>query len=338
MLHEAKIIELTPDDRRYLKRYYETSNPSFIASVWDLHPDVFRSNVFNLRPPPKPGLPNNSIEAICGGKSTAIGGYPALTKGKYVDERYVPEIERLGDELFRHNPNLILCLGNTAMWALLGQTAISRYRGTTAISTHCATGFKVLPTYHPAAVLRQWDLRPIVVLDLAKARRESHTPSITRPARTIHIPETLEDCLEWWKEAKEYSRIAVDIETYGQQITCIGFAAGPSNCLVIPIHDGGRVGGSYWATQEVEVKVWGFIREVLGSSIPKVFQNGMYDISFLWRAYGIKTMRAEEDTMLLHHALQPESLKGLGFLGSVYTDEGSWKHLRRGKDTIKEDD
>jgi len=45
-----------------------------------------------------------------------------------------------------------------------------------------------------------------------------------------------------------------------------------------------------------------------------------------------------EDTMLLHHALQPESLKSLGFLGSVYSDEGSWKQLRRGRTTIKRDD
>jgi hypothetical protein len=41
--------------------------------------------------------------------------------------------------------------------------------------------------------------------------------------------------------------------------------------------------------------------------------------------------------MLLHHALQPESLKGLGFLGSVYTDEGNWKQMRN-VGTVKRDD
>jgi hypothetical protein len=39
--------------------------------------------------------------------------------------------------------------------------------------------------------------------------------------------------------------------------------------------------------------------------------------------------------MLLHHALQPESEKGLGFLGSVYTNEASWKLMRTS--TIKRD-
>jgi len=41
--------------------------------------------------------------------------------------------------------------------------------------------------------------------------------------------------------------------------------------------------------------------------------------------------------MLLHHALQPESLKGLGFLGSIYTDESNWKLMRKST-TIKRDE
>jgi hypothetical protein len=78
---------------------------------------------------------------------------------------------------------------------------------------------------------------------------------------------------------------------------------------------------------------------VLESPTPrKLFQNGLYDIAFLWRAYGIKVMGAEHDTMLLHHALQPESLKGLGFLGSIYSDEGAWKQMREKVTTIKADE
>lgn len=64
-------------------------------------------------------------------------------------------------------------------------------------------------------------------------------------------------------------------------------------------------------------------------TIPKLFQNGLYDISFLWRAYGIGVRGATHDTMLLSHALQPESLKGLAYLGSIYTDHGPWKSERK---------
>jgi DNA polymerase I-like protein with 3'-5' exonuclease and polymerase domains len=73
-------------------------------------------------------------------------------------------------------------------------------------------------------------------------------------------------------------------------------------------------------------------------AIRKVFQNGLYDIAFLWRSYGIKTLGGAEDTMLLHHALQPEALKGLAFLGSVYTNHGPWKSERKtSTETIKRD-
>jgi hypothetical protein len=41
--------------------------------------------------------------------------------------------------------------------------------------------------------------------------------------------------------------------------------------------------------------------------------------------------------MLLHHALYPEAQKSLGYMGSLYTDEGSWKQMR-GKTTIKRED
>src|SRR5208282_2241418 len=153
--------------------------------------DIFLTNVFNLRPP------GNKIEAFCGSKETAIAGYPALVKGKHVRVEFIPELERLGDELLSVNPNIVVALGNTASWALLGRTAISKYRGTTALSTHTVSGYKVLATYHPAAVMRQWELRPVTILDLMKAKRESEFPEIRRPKREIWIEPTLEDLDEF---------------------------------------------------------------------------------------------------------------------------------------------
>jgi DNA polymerase I-like protein with 3'-5' exonuclease and polymerase domains len=72
-------------------------------------------------------------------------------------------------------------------------------------------------------------------------------------------------------------------------------------------------------------------------SILKLFQNGLYDIAFLLRSYGMRVRGATHDTMLLHHALQPESLKGLGYLGSIYTDHGPWKVERTAVETIGRD-
>lgn len=295
--------------------------------------DCFLTNVFNLRPPA------NKIEAFCGPKTEAIKGFPALVKSKYVHERYTPELERLGDELIAENPNIIVCLGNTPTWALLGKTGISKIRGTTFLSTHTVTGFKLLPTYHPAAVLRQWEIRPVTVLDLAKAYRESHFPEVRRPEREIWIEPTLEDIHEYRRTRLDVAnRIGVDIETAGNQITCIGFAADRHSAIVIPFVDYRRTGKNYWPTEADERAAWAIVGDILSSPRPeKVFQNGLYDIAFLWRSVGIRVYGAGHDTMLLHHALQPESLKSLDFLGSVYTDEGAWKQMRKVQ-TIKKDD
>lgn len=295
--------------------------------------ECYLTNVFNLRPP------GNKIEALCGPKAEAIKGYPGIMKAKWLRAEFQPELDRLANELVEVNPNLVVALGNTACWALLGKINISKIRGTTTISTHTADGFKVLPTYHPAAIFRQYELRPVTVLDLAKAKRESEFPEIRRPSCSIWHHPSLEDMERFYETyIKTASLLSVDIETAGQVITRIGFAPSKSVALVVPFVNSSRKDRNYWPTPVAERQALIFIQRILEDiSIRKLFQNGLYDVAFIWRAWGIKVMGAEEDTMLMHHAMQPESLKGLGFLGSVYTDHGSWKDMRK-VETIKRDD
>jgi len=331
ILDEASVISLSGDDYDYISKYYRIGDPHCIDAVWRLHPEVYRTNVFQLHPTA------NKIESLCGPKQTALAGYPVLAKGKYIRREFGPELERLADELVEMDPNVIVALGNTPLWALAGQTAISKRRGTTYLSTHTVSGFKLLPTYHPAAVLRQWELRPIVVADLIKAKRESEWPEIRRPKRVLWIEPSVRDLYEFERQfITRPGRLAVDIETSGNQVTCIGFAPDKGTCLVIPFV--GRNRRSYWPTPENEKLAWEFICNILSDKrIHKTFQNGLYDIAFLWRANGVKVYGADEDSMLLHHSLQPESLKSLGFLGSIYTDEGAWKQERK-VSTIKADE
>ncbi len=296
--------------------------------------DCFLTNVFNHHPP------DNDLSFFCGPKSESLDDYPSLGKSQYVRKEFQRELTRLGDEILDCNPNIIVCCGNTPLWAMAGRTGISKLRGTTLLSTHCVSGYKLLPTYHPSAVLRQWELRPVTVLDLMKALRESAFEEIRRPQREIWVEPTIEDIHEFKARYISDCRIlSVDIETSGTRITCIGFAPSKDIAIVIPFDDDRRKGRNYWETPQDESIAIGIIREILEDrTIPKVFQNGMYDIAFLLRSLNIRVYGAIHDTMLLHHALQPESLKGLGFLGSVYTDETSWKVERKGTATIKRDE
>ena len=188
---------------------------------------------------------------------------------------------------------------------------------------------KVLPTYHPSAVSRQWNLRPIVLADLDKAKRHSLTREYSRPSRKIWIRPSLQDILEYEQRyINSAALLSADIETRQDQITCIGFAPDPTTAIVIPFFT--ESGASYWKTKEEEVEVWKIITRWL-SLRPTLFQNGLYDINFLWSRYGIPVPLASEDTMLLHHAFQPEMQKGLGFLATIYTEEASWKFMSKGR-------
>lgn len=287
------------------------------------------TNCFNLRP-----KPSNDIKNLCGPIVGRIPDKPALMPGKYIRAEYAPELERLYNEIRRADPNVIVALGATAAWALLHSTGIRAIRGATTItcdpvSVHLGRQFKLVPTYHPAAVAREWSLRPIVIADLQKAQRQSDTPEFRRPSRKIWLRPTLMDLANYERDfIVPADSLAADIETKQDQITCIGFAPSPSTAIVIPFFL--ENGSNYWATQDEELAAWAYVRHWLAIK-PSVFQNGLYDINFLWSRYGIPVPAAMEDTMLLHHAMQPELEKGLGFLGSIYSEESSWKFLGKGK-------
>lgn len=298
--------------------------------------ECYLTNVFNLRP-----KPSNDVINLCGSKAEGIPGLPALIKGKHIKAQYAKELERLYAEIRRENPNVIIALGATAAWALLRSSGIRAIRGAAA-PTHPAVSqilgrpFKVLPTYHPAAVAREWTLRPIVINDLDKARRESTFAAVDRPSRSIWIKPDLSDLAAFERDhISPASILSIDIETKGDQITCVGFAPNPLVALVIPFYSASQRDGNYWRSFDEEKVAWDYVRRWCQK--PSVFQNGLYDIHFLWRRYGIPVPNASEDTMLMHHAYQIEMEKGLGFLASVYTDEASWKFMRK-TDTLKKED
>jgi len=301
---------------------------------------ILMTNVLALRPHA------NKMETLCASKKEVGGdGYnhPHLSQGKYLRPEYLPELDRLSQEIQEAQPNLVLALGNTACWAMLRVTNIGSIRG--AVALGCAPGkdkqtVKVLPTYHPAGVMRQWSWRTIVVADLIKAWNESQFPEIRRPARKILVNPSIEEVEDWTAETLSgpYFRLSPDIETASGQISCIGFARSRTEALVIPFHDKARPGWNYWPTRDLEYRAWYCVKMLLECPIPKVGQNFIYDLQYL-TPMGFRPRALDDDTMLLHHSMFPELQKGLGFLGSVYTNEASWKLMRRTKaDTEKKDE
>lgn len=299
--------------------------------------ECYLTNVFLSRPP------GNKLDAYCG-KKAEVGGksytLPPLRQGKYIRPEHLPELDRLAEELSHVRPNVVIALGGTASWALLQNPKITTIRGTVAEST-LVPGLKVLSTFHPAAILRQWGNRPVVIADLMKALKESEFPEIRRPPRELWLEPTLEDIGEFVVRFLDPAKkITYDIETAHDMITCIGFAGDSEHALCIPFVDRRNPIYSYWDSPAKEIQAWRWVKHVLSLPQPKEAQNGLYDIQWLWRKMGIAPRNSTLDTILQAHALQPELPKGLGFLGSIYTNEASWKEMRKvkGKDIVKKDD
>ena len=173
-----------------------------------------------------------------------------------------------------------------------------------------------------------------------KAKRESAFAEIRRPARQVLINPSLEEIREWINQTLEQAPrvLSVDLETAAGQITCIGFGRSRMSAMVVPFWNPASPQGSYWPSPAAELEAWRLVELLLQSKIPKLFQNGMYDLQYITKM-GLKVSACLEDSMLLHHSLFPEMKKGLGFLGSVYTNEPAWKLMRVEKaDTEKKDE
>lgn len=299
--------------------------------------DCHLTNVFNLQP-----QPTNDVKNLGGPRGTSNVPMPEMQRGVYLLDRYFPEVQRLWKELAELSPNLALCVGNTPLWALTGSYGIRSLRGTITQATFGGLSVKVLPTYHPAAVLRDWSIRSVVVADFMKARRQALFPEVRRPARRIWIEPDLRDIEKFYEVyGKKATKLSADIETTGKgldaQISCVGFAPSKDLALVIPFTDLRKPGGSYWPTPHQEKMAWTwvdrFLQHVDNEDIEILGQNFLFDINWLWTKVGLRPRNFARDTMLKHHAINPELEKGLGFLGSIYTDEPAWKLMRKSDNT-----
>lgn len=280
-------------------------------------------NVFNERPP------DNDVEFFY--TREANSSFPARrfdNRIHYVKPEYESHVRLLHENLKSLKPNVIIALGNTALWALGLPATISKLRGNVIESEFG----KVLPAYHPASVLRNWSQRVITILDLHKALRESNSPTISTLPREIWTRPSIEDLYTWWKlHGSKADLLAFDIETVlCQQISEISFASDSTHALHVPFfYKESRKYINWWPDAESELAAWRFVKMVLESDTPKIGQNCVqYDCYWLLKEMNIAVKNIQHDTMQMAHCWALEFEKSLGFLGSIFLDEKSWKHIR----------
>ena len=98
--------------------------------------------------------------------------------GDYFDPRVIEGLEELKEEIAATKPNVIVPLGNLPLWATTRNSGITKWRSS-LLRPHpdCVSllssseGIKVIPTIHPAAILRKWDWRYLAVHDFRRVKR-----------------------------------------------------------------------------------------------------------------------------------------------------------------------
>lgn len=241
-------------------------------------------------------------------------------------------IKELYEYISSSRPNVIGALGAWPLTFLTGRKGIKKWRGSILPYVNDET-IKVIPTVHPAAVLRERQLYPTFDQDIKRIVDDSNFPERRLPTRRfICNPRGLE-AEEWTQKLLQAEYLGTDIETVknSQRILCVGFAPDPSTAVCfVPTHEEGRR----------------CIERILASDVDKILQFGTYDTLQLIENNGYEWnpgRKAKEldrlyfwDTLIAQHILAPELPRSLEYLTSIYTREPYYKTVGRG--TIPDDE
>lgn len=261
--------------------------------------ELFITNVCHARPP------GNDIGAW-------MGSSPKGPEWRRYEDRWLYEpvwqgVQALQSLVTAHVPKAIIALGDTAMWALTGRTGITQWRGS-ILECQWDSRVQVIPSYHPAYVLRNYPERFDLICDLERAK---HCP-IKEPEWDIKTSHSIDSIVEFLRSIE--GPFVADIETSQRQIKCVGIANGPTRAVCIPLW-GQR--GNYWTSHE-ELIIVQELRELFRRA-PVVGQNFLYDSFYLGLLWGIRP-RVLFDTMIAQGCLLPGRRKSLDYLASLYCE------------------
>jgi DNA polymerase I-like protein with 3'-5' exonuclease and polymerase domains/uracil-DNA glycosylase len=278
-----------------------------------LRSEAFVTNVCRARPP------KNEIGAwfnLKGKARTEVQCAPF--RGIWMTQIVAEGVELLEREVEMVKPNVIVAFGNTALWALTGKLGITKWRGS---ELRHPSGAWVVPTYHPAAILRQWSWRSAAVHDLRRAAKHIESRDFTVPEWSLVLRPTFEQAINALKATLTIldlgpHRISFDLETRAGHIACAGIAPFADRAYCIPFMCVERQDG-YWLAEEEAQILWLLQRVLCHPNAEVVGQNLLYDFQYTYRWWCF-IPRLGQDTMVSHHVAFAGLPKALDFQASIY--------------------
>jgi uracil-DNA glycosylase len=295
----------------------------------------FITNVCSRHPP------SNDMKMFFSTTKGARSNGETPLRGLYPDDQTRADLARLHKQLAYIRPKVIIAFGNYALWALtqsnfsIGNdkgwkipTGITSWRGsylwwnTWDVDGESDPNLQVpvIPTYHPAAILRQWSWRTPAVHDIrVRALPLSKGFRVPDPEYRFTVKPTFEQAIaafDLLDALPDGHLITCDTETRSELIACIGIAWSDKDAICIPFLSV-ETEGSYW-TPDQEVTIRLRLASILsGKRLRLSNQNINYDRMYWYYELFIHP-EVYFDTMLAHHLCWPGTPKNLGYLSSLY--------------------
>lgn len=201
----------------------------------------------------------------------------------------------------------IIALGDHAMYALTGKRRILKWRGSPLPLSGGMTPV-VMPTLHPAYLMRQAGMFSVCVKDLQKP--------MVLPPENYNLFPSLADVRDFRSK-----RFAFDFEWDREgNITICGLSDRLYSAIVVPFQ------GEF--VEEIR-RIFEDAEDIIGQNI--IMADWQYVLGMGW-----KIKARLHDTMLKQHLIQPDYRHGLDFICSVFTNKVFWKG--GGKDTTEEEE
>jgi DNA polymerase I-like protein with 3'-5' exonuclease and polymerase domains/uracil-DNA glycosylase len=278
--------------------------------------------------------PGGRTEGLVAEAKKYVTSNHVLHNDKWVLREVMDDLKLLKAEIERVKPNVVIAMGNLALWALTGEWGVTNWRSSVMEST-LVPGQKVIPTLNPNMVLVNWPSRPMVVHDLKRAKRQSAFPEIIRTDYSFVIRpdyETAVSVLTKLADECEYAhaaglplKIASDIETRAGHIACIAFAWTKTNAICIPLMSVSNPEG-YWTLEQETNLVMLMCRILMKAHI--IGQNWNYDATYIHHFWHHLSPLVT-DTMIQQHSCFSNLEKGLAYLSSMYCEDHLyWKDDR----------
>jgi DNA polymerase len=282
--------------------------------------DCYITNVCHDRPP------GNDIDLFFHKKTEAKSLGLTSIFGLYPNQSIRDGLDLLRADILEIKPSLIIAFGGTALWALTGNQAIMNWRGSALYYEEAETGTKIplLPTIHPANILRDWSSRFLCIQDLRRGADVLGRGDWPRRQWEFVVQPTLDKAIAWLNHqlcqlALVPTSYSVDIETRGGQIACVGIGRN-SAAICIPFMRASAHDGNYWGSTQEELAVTRKLQEFLTHpNMRAIFHNGAYDLQYFAKQWGFLP-RLWDDTMIMQHVAYPGLRKSLAMCSSLYCE------------------